>query len=112
MKKLLAMLVLAALVAAACGSSGAPVGTDAAPSTDAAPGSASPDEVPATDPPPTVEPALSDSDVHPVPDNVSFRFGKLTERTLDIGADGQNTTAAVTGMNAFAIDLYSAVTGT
>jgi len=97
------MLVLAALVAAACGSSGAPA------STDAAPGSTSPDEVPTTDPPPTVAPAVPDPDLSAVPNQVSLQFGTLTERTLDIGADGQNTTAAVTGMNAFAIDLYSAV---
>jgi len=105
MMKLFSVLVLAALVAAACGSTGAP----------AAPGSLSPVAVPATDLPPTAEPALPAPDVPavpdapPIPERVSLRFGSLTERTLDIGADGQNTTAAVTGMNAFAIDLYSAV---
>lgn len=42
-------------------------------------------------------------------ETLSLRFGEITERTLDIEADGRNTTAAITGMNAFAIDLYRAV---
>lgn len=62
-----------------------------------------------TVPPPTVAPVLPVPDVPALPNQVSLRFGSLTERTLDIGANGQNTTAAVTGMNAFAIDLYSEV---
>jgi serpin B len=33
----------------------------------------------------------------------------LTERSIDIDADGRNTTAAVAGMNAFAVDLFRAV---
>jgi serpin B len=33
----------------------------------------------------------------------------LTERTIDLDADGRNTTAAVAGMNAFAVDLFKAV---
>ena len=37
---------------------------------------------------------------------LSLRFGALTERTVDVDADGRNTTAAVAGMNAFAVDLY------
>jgi serpin B len=38
-----------------------------------------------------------------------LRFGSLTERAVDGGADGRNATAAVTGMNEFAIDLYRSV---
>lgn len=40
---------------------------------------------------------------------LSLRFGSVTERSVDGGADGRNTTAAVAGMNAFAVDLYRAV---
>jgi len=46
----------------------------------------------------------------PVPeDGLLLRFGGVTERSIDLGADGRNTTAAVAGMNAFAVDLYNAV---
>jgi serpin B len=38
-----------------------------------------------------------------------LRFGSVTARSVDGGADGRNTTAAVAGMNEFAIDLYQAV---
>jgi serpin B len=37
---------------------------------------------------------------------LSLRFGAVTERNLDFEPDGRNATAAVTGMNEFAIDLY------
>ncbi len=40
---------------------------------------------------------------------LSLRFGSVTERSVDGGADGRNTTAAAAGMNAFAVDLYRAV---
>lgn len=40
---------------------------------------------------------------------MSLRFGNLAERSVDIGADGRNTTAAVAGMNEFATDLYDSV---
>ena len=33
----------------------------------------------------------------------------MTERTIDLDADGRNTTAAVAGMNSFAVDLFKAV---
>ncbi len=88
------MLVLVAVAAAACGTGASPTVPEAA--------RASPSRGPAVavDQPATPQPA---------PGGVLLRFGSLTERTLDIGADGRNTTAAVEGMNAFAIDLYSAV---
>jgi serpin B len=37
------------------------------------------------------------------------RFGAVTERSVDGGADGRNTTAAIAAMNEFAIDLYRSV---
>ena len=40
---------------------------------------------------------------------LKLRFGKLTARTVDPGADGRNATAAVAGVNAFAVDLYRAL---
>jgi serpin B len=40
---------------------------------------------------------------------LSLRYGDVTQRAVDIDADGRNTTAAVAGMNAFAIDLFKAV---
>lgn len=44
------------------------------------------------------------------PDSVlPLRFGSVTERSVDGGADGRNTTAAVAGMNEFAVDLYRSV---
>lgn len=42
-------------------------------------------------------------------EELSLRFGELRSRNLDGGADGRNTTAAVAGLNEFAIDLYSTV---
>jgi serpin B len=38
-----------------------------------------------------------------------LRYGSVTERSVDGGADGRNTTAAVAGLNELAIDLYRAV---
>lgn len=38
-----------------------------------------------------------------------LRFGSVTERSVDGGADGRNATAAVAGMNEFAVDLYKSV---
>jgi serpin B len=38
-----------------------------------------------------------------------LRYGSVTERSLDGGADGRNTTAAVAGLNDFAVDLYRSV---
>ncbi len=38
-----------------------------------------------------------------------LRFGVLSERSVDGGADGRNATAAIAGMNEFAVDLYRAV---
>lgn len=38
-----------------------------------------------------------------------LRFGAVTQRSVDGGADGQNTTSGVAAMNAFAVDLYRSV---
>lgn len=38
-----------------------------------------------------------------------LRLGSLTGRSVDGGADGRNATAAVAGMNEFAVDLYRSV---
>lgn len=38
-----------------------------------------------------------------------LRFGSMTERSVDGGADGRNATATVAGMNEFAVDLYRSV---
>ncbi len=48
-------------------------------------------------------------DAEPQIEGVSLRFGNLTERSIDIDADGRNTTAAVESMNEFASDLYTTV---
>ncbi len=48
-------------------------------------------------------------DGEPGAEGVSLRFGRMTERSVDVAADGRNTTAAVAGMNEFATDLYTAV---
>ena len=55
---------------------------------------------------PTPATANTDIDSESV---LPLRFGSVTERSVDGGADGRNTTAAVAGLNAFAIDLYRAV---
>jgi len=39
-----------------------------------------------------------------------LRFGAVTQRSVDGGADGQNTTSAVAAMNDFAVDFYRSVT--
>ena len=48
-------------------------------------------------------------DTDPPAGGLSLRFGSLTERSVDINADGRNATAAVAAMNEFAIDLYTSV---
>ena len=55
--------------------------------------------------PPSSPPESTGSGVSALP----LRFGSVTERSVDGGADGRNTTAAVVGMNEFAVDLYRAV---
>lgn len=45
-------------------------------------------------------------------EGMTLSFGQLTERDIDINADGRNTTAAIEGLNAFAIDLYTEVAAT
>ena len=57
----------------------------------------------------TVPGSVLDADEQPQVNALSLRFGSLTERQIDIGADGRNTTAAVAGMNEFATDLYTSV---
>jgi serpin B len=42
-------------------------------------------------------------------DGLPLRLGTVTQRSVDGGADGRNTTAAVAGMNQFAVDLYRSV---
>lgn len=65
-------------------------------------------EVPA--PVDTEVPASSPADAgEPRVDQLSLRYGTLTERSLGIDADGRTMTAAVAGMNDFAVDLYTAV---
>lgn len=49
------------------------------------------------------------ADGEPRADQVSLRYGSLTERSIDVDADGRNTTAAIEGMNEFATDLYTSV---
>jgi serpin B len=59
----------------------------------------------------TLPPASSSAPESSVADAVALplRFGSVTERSVDGGADGRNTTAAVAGMNEFAVDVYRAV---
>ena len=98
MKKLVGFCVLFAIVASACGSGAERADQGQAPT----PAVAS--VTPVDGSPPT-----NDQDPSPGPNGLLLRYGQLTERDVDIGADGRNTSAAVDGMNAFAIDLYSAV---
>ena len=93
-----ALFVVPALVVGmvACSSSGSARPTPLPPGTDDAP-LATPGNSAAQDPLVLSEGALP------------LRFGSLTERSVDGGADGRNTTAAVIGMNEFAVDLYLAV---
>jgi serpin B len=61
----------------------------------------------AAEPPPgTTVPFVPSS---PPVSALPLRFGSVTERSVDGGADGRNTTAAVAAMNEFAVDLYRAV---
>lgn len=56
--------------------------------------------------------ASSSSPAQPAQDEVvvlPVRYGTLTERSVDIKADGRNTTAAVAAMNEFSVDVYRAV---
>ena len=79
--------------------------------------SPSPTTVGATDPvtsgPATVDATAPGSsiliDEEPSVQGLSLRFGSVTDRSVDIAADGRNTTTAVAGMNEFATDLYTAV---
>jgi serpin B len=104
------VLLLAAGVAA-CGeneprgSSGTPVDTPETSSSDS--GSVDGGEGPTTS---TSSPPATVDDPDAAADSaLPLRFGSLTERAADGGADGRNTTAAVTGMNEFAIELYRSV---
>ena len=45
------------------------------------------------------------ADGEPQAEILSLRYGSLTERLIDIDADGRNTTAAIEGMNQFATDF-------
>ena len=84
MARRLAILVCVSLAAAsACGS-----GDDQATSS-----------VPTVTVGPTVPGSQPVADVEPQADELSLRYGSLTERSIDIDADGRNTTAAVAGMN-------------
>jgi len=62
-------------------------------------------------PPPPLAGPSTPASISPAPSDggLSLRFGNVTERSIDLGADGRNTTAAVAGMNSFAVDLYRAV---
>ncbi len=93
--RLLAVVVGALVLAAACGSDGT-VGGDSASSGSEARLAAEGTGATDTERAETIE-------------GVSFRFGAVTQRMVDLDADGGNATAAVDGMNAFAIDLYRAV---
>ncbi len=95
------LVIVAALFVgvAACGSdeSAEPqtIGTTGAPST-----------IADTVPPPSS--SAPESSVVP-PIDLPLRFGNVTERSVDGGGDGRNTSAAVAGMNQFSLDLYRAV---
>ncbi len=94
MARRLAILVGVSLAAAsACGSGG-----DQSTST-----------VPTTATGPTVPGSEPVADGESRADGLSLRYGNLTERSIDIDADGGNTTAVVEGMNEFAADLYTSV---
>lgn len=93
--RFLAIVVGALVVAAACGSDGASGGDSASSGSE----SRSADE----------GTGAIDSERAEAIEGVSLRFGEVTQRSVDLDADGRNTTAAVDGMNAFAVDLYQAV---
>jgi serpin B len=84
------LLSIVSAALAACGSDNSAQPAPTSTSTAAAPAATTAD---------TIEPAVV----------LPLRFGSLTERSVDGGADGRNTTAAVAGMNKFAVDLYRAV---
>ena len=102
--------LLLAAGAAACGgqdSAGSPSSPTPVPADDLSPpddgSTPSPGSTPDGDTSPPAEP-------DPAPESVvPLRFGSVTERSVDGGADGRNTTAAVAGMNEFAVDLYRSV---
>lgn len=103
------VLLLAAGVAA-CGDEDAAVAPS--PSTTGLTDDASPPGVSSTPSPGSTSAGetLLPADPGPEPESVlPLRFGSVTERSVDGGADGRNTTAAVTGMNEFAVDLYRSV---
>ena len=102
--------LLLAASAAACGvgdSADAPSPSTPVPADDASPPSEgstpSPDSTSVGEPSQPAEPGSASAAVLPL------RFGSVTERSVDGGADGRNTTAAVAGMNEFAVDLYRSV---
>jgi serpin B len=87
--------VMVLVAAAACGddgSSGAPEVTDGEPEASEAP-----------------EVTDAEPEEPPAPEALPLRFGAVTERSVDGGADGQHATAAVAAMNEFAVDLYRSV---
>lgn len=69
----------------------------------------------------TVADATATPPATPVPDTVpepptgpvlKLRFGSVTERNIDPQADGRNATAAIAGMNQFAVDLFTMASNT
>ncbi len=95
MTRLLAILIGASMItAAACGSGADPAATGP-------PGDAVSDS--------TLDGSPLGSDGGDEPEILSLRYGSLTERSIDIDADGRNATAAIQSMNQFATDLYTAV---
>ena len=67
------------------------------------------DTVPVTSPSPSPSPSSPPVSTGAGSSALPLRFGSVTERSVDGGADGRNTTAAVAGMNEFAVDLYRSV---
>ena len=63
-------------------------------------------------PEPTSTSTSTSTPKQPEVEGVVLRYGDLTERVIDIQADGRNLTAAVAGMNEFAVDLYKATAAT
>ncbi len=56
----------------------------------------------------TVGPDASEPPVPPL----ALRFGTVRERQVDVHADGRTSTAAIAGMNQFAVDVFNAVAAT
>ncbi len=100
---------------AACGPTASSVEQEASSATSAGRSTNTPTSTPT---PTSVEATAGDDAASSPPadranvDGVSLVYGELTERSIDIGADGRNTVAAVEGMNAFAVDLYREVAET